>query len=89
MTLQWFDWVGFTGVALIVIAYFLVQAGRLRGDNMSNQVLNALGALAVMVSLVFGTFNFPAFVLEAIWLAVSVYGMIWGARRRRRSRMFR
>ncbi|THD10407.1 CBU_0592 family membrane protein [Metallibacterium scheffleri] len=89
MTLQWFDWVGFAGVALIVVAYFLVQAGRLRGDSMSNQVLNALGALAVMVSLVFGTFNFPAFVLEAIWLAVSVYGMIWGARRRRRSRMFR
>lgn len=89
MTLQWFDWVGFAGVALIVVAYFMVQAGRLRGDSMSNQVLNALGALAVMVSLVFGTFNFPAFVLEAIWLAVSVYGMIWGARRRRRSRMFR
>ena len=89
MTLQWFDWVGFAGVALIVVAYFLVQAGRLRGDSMSNQVLNALGALAVMVSLVFGTFNFPAFVLEAIWLAVSVYGMIWGARRRHRSRMFR
>ncbi|MHB1992614.1 CBU_0592 family membrane protein [Metallibacterium scheffleri] len=89
MTLQWFDWVGFAGVALIVVAYFLVQAGRLRGDSMSNQVLNALGALAVMVSLVFGTFNFPAFVLEAIWLAVSVYGMVWGARRRHRSRMFR
>ena len=89
MTLQWFDWVGFAGVALIVVAYFLVQAGRLRGDSMSNQVLNALGALAVMVSLVFGTFNFPAFVLEAIWLAVSVYGMVWSARRRRRSRMFR
>jgi predicted membrane protein len=89
MTLQWFDWVGFAGVTLIVIAYFLVQAGRLRGDHMANQVLNALGALAVMVSLVFGTFNFPAFVLEAIWLAVSMYGMIWGARRRRRARMFR
>jgi paired small multidrug resistance pump len=88
MTLQWFDWVGFSGVALIVIAYFLVQAGRLRGDGMPNQVLNALGALAVMVSLVFGTFNFPAFVLEAIWLAVSVYGMVWGARRRR-THMFR
>ena len=89
MTLQWFDWVGFVGAALIVIAYFLVQAGRLRGDGKANQVLNALGALAVMMSLVFGTFNFPAFVLAAAWLAVSLYGMIWGARRRRGTRMFR
>ncbi|MBU6403598.1 MAG: hypothetical protein KGL09_09380 [Pseudomonadota bacterium] len=89
MMLQWFDYVGFFGAALIVLAYFLVQAGRLRGDGYGNQVLNALGALGVIVSLVLGTFNWPAFVLELAWLLISLYGIAWGARRRRRSRMFR
>ncbi len=88
MTLQWFDYVGFAGTALIILAYFLVQAGRLRGDGYGNQVLNALGALGVLVSLLLGSFNGPAFVLELAWLLISLYGIGWGARRRR-TRMFR
>lgn len=89
MTLQWFDYVGFAGAALIVLAYFLVQSGRLRGDGLGNQFCNALGALAVIVSLVLGTFNWPAFALELAWFTISVYGMASGARRKRRAHLFR
>lgn len=89
MSLQWFDWIGFAGVALIVLSYLLVQGGQLRGDGFGNQMSNALGAVGVIVSLLFGRFNFPALVLESIWLLISIYGMVRGARRRRSTRLFR
>ena len=78
-SLHWYDITGFVGVLLIVLAFFLQQVGRMRGDGLPNQLLNALG---VLLSLLFGAFNLSAFVLEAVWLAISVYGMIRGARRR-------
>lgn len=89
MSLQWFDWIGFAGVALIVLAYLLVQVGQARGDGFGNQMLNALGAVGVIVSLLFGAFNFPALVLESVWLLISIYGMVRGVRRRRSARLFR
>ena len=89
MTLQWFDYVGFAGAALIVLAYFLVQSGRLRGDGLGNQTFNALGALGVIMSLLLGSFNGPAFTLELAWLLISLYGMVGGARRKRGVRLFR
>ena len=88
MTLQWFDYVGFAAAVLIVLAYFLVQSGRLRGDGLGNQTFNALGTLGVM-SLLLGAFNWPAFVMELAWLLISVYGMVGGARRKRGVRLFR
>ncbi len=81
-SLHWYDIAGFTGVILIVLAFLLQQMGRMRGDGLPNQLLNALGALGVLLSLLFGAFNLAAFVLEAVWLAISVYGMVRGARRR-------
>ena len=84
MSLHWYDIAGFVGVILIVLAFFLQQIGRVRGDSLPNQLLNALGALGVLLSLLFGAFNLSAFVLEAVWLAISVYGMVRGARRHSR-----
>ncbi len=89
MSLQWFDYVGFVGAALIVLAYFLVQAGHIRGDGTANPVLNLLGALGVIVSLLLGAFNWPAFVLELVWLLVSLFGIVQRLRRRRNKPMFR
>ena len=84
MSLHWYDIAGFVGVILMVLAFFLQQSGRVRGDGLPNQLLNALGALGVLLSLVFGAFNLSAFLLESVWLAISVYGMARGARRRSR-----
>ena len=83
MSLHWYDFAGFAGVVLMVLAFFLQQNGRVRGDGLPNQLLNALGALGVLLSLLFGAFNLSAFLLETVWLAISVYGMVRGVRRRR------
>jgi len=81
VSLHWYDWAGLFGVLLILLAYFLLQAGRMRGDALLFQLTNALGALGILISLLYA-FNLSAFVMEAAWLAVSIYGIVRGRRRR-------
>ena len=75
MTLYWHDWVGLLGVAVVLVAFFLLQAGRLHGTGLIYQLMNAIGAAAVVLSLCFN-FNLSAFVVEMAWVAISAYG-IW------------
>ncbi|MBU6198237.1 MAG: hypothetical protein KGI64_09950 [Xanthomonadaceae bacterium] len=79
--MHWPDAIGLLGVILILFAYFLLQAGRLRGNALPYQLLNAIGAILVLVSLLYA-FNLSAFLMELAWLLVSIYGM---ARNRKRS----
>ena len=78
--MHWPDAVGLLGVLLILLAYFLLQAGRMRGHSLVYQLMNAFGALLVLVSL-FYAFNLSAFLMEVAWLAVSIYGIFRGRRR--------
>jgi hypothetical protein len=80
-----FDWtviVGLVGTLLTLLAYFLLQARRLNGNGLVYQLLNAFGALGVALSLLFGKFNLAAFLLEVVWLAISVYGIVVSRRQR-------
>jgi len=79
---HWYDWAGLVGVALTLLAYFLLQAGRARGDALPYQLMNAFGAFAVLLSLLYA-FNLSAFVLELLWLGISIYGIARGRRIRR------
>ena len=81
--MHWYDWAGLFGVASILLAYFLLQAGRMRGDALPHQLMNAAGALLVLLSLLYA-FNLSAFVMEAAWLAVSIYGIARVRRAKRR-----
>ncbi len=83
MNLGWYDWVGFVGVTLVLAAFFLLQARRLTGHGLTYQGMNALGSIGIMLSLLLGTFNWPAFGLELAWLAISIYGMASEHARRR------
>ena len=78
--MQWPDALGLLGVVLILLAYFLLQAGRMRGNSLAYQLMNAFGAVLVLVSL-FYAFNLSAFLMELAWLAVSIYGIFRGRRR--------
>ena len=85
MSARWPDWFGMIGVVLFLAAYALLQANRLRADRLTYQLMNAFGAIAVLTSLVFD-FNLSAFVLEALWLVISIYGIVRGYRARRDAR---
>lgn len=76
ITIDWTVIVGLAGMIITLIAYFLLQAQKLHGNGLVYQLMNAVGALGVALSLLFGTFNLPAFLLEAIWLVISIYGIV-------------
>lgn len=76
ITIDWTVIVGLAGMIITLIAYFLLQAQKLHGNGLVYQLMNAIGALGVALSLLFGTFNLPAFLLEAIWLVISIYGIV-------------
>lgn len=75
MSFAWFDIVGSLGVATVIITYFLLQTGRLKSESLRYSVLNGLGAGLIAFSLLY-SFNFSAFVVEVLWVLISVYGMI-------------
>ena len=74
MSFSWFDLAGFIGVVMIVIAYLLLQLNKLPSSAPSYSLLNAMGALLVIVSLLFD-FNLAAFLMEAFWFLISLFGL--------------
>lgn len=83
MELAWHDWAGGIGVALIVVAYFLLQIGRLEPRGIWYSVVNAVGAALILVSLT-QDFNLSAALIEGFWLVISLFGIgLFLARRRK------
>ena len=79
--LAWYDWTGLAGTLMVLLAFFLLQAGRLPGNGIVYQLLNLFGAAGVLVSLL-GTFNPAVFLLELTWVLISAYGIMRTLRRR-------
>lgn len=74
MTYSWYDLAGNIGVLMMVIAYLLLQLEKLSSSAVSYLLLNATGALLVIVSLIFH-FNLSAFLMEVFWLLISLFGL--------------
>jgi hypothetical protein len=72
--LTWFDLTGFMGVLMIVLAYLLLQLDKLPSSSLSYSLLNAAGALLIIVSLIF-QFNLSAFIVEVFWFLISLFGL--------------
>lgn len=74
MNYSWNDLAGNIGVLMMVIAYLLVQLDKLSSSAASYLLLNAGGALLVILSLIFH-FNLSAFLMEVFWLLISLFGL--------------
>lgn len=83
MTIEWYNWCGYAGVLLVVLAFLLLQVQKLHGNGWIYQLMNVLGAIGLILSLVFGSFNLPAFLMELGWALIGIYGIIFSQRRRR------
>lgn len=75
MELSLTDLIGIIGVVLIVIAYILLQVEKMDARDLSFSLLNAIGALLIIVSLMFD-WNLASFLMEFIWLMISLYGIL-------------
>ena len=73
--MTWHDIAGLVGVALILIAYAGAQTRKLDPLAAPALVMNLIGAGLVLVSLTH-KFNLAAFLMEAAWALVALYGLI-------------
>jgi len=76
------DLLGNLGVAMILIAYLMVQLGRLDARSLTAALVNAAGAGLVVLSLTVD-FNLSAFVVESAWCLISLFGAVRALRARR------
>lgn len=72
--LLWPDLLGLLGVALIVLAYALLQSDTWRQQDRIYSLANAIGAALILFSLAFD-FNLSAAAMELCWLVISLYGL--------------
>ncbi len=60
---------------MIIGAFFLLQIEKLKSESLSYSLLNGVGALLVLISLIY-SFNLAALILEVFWLGISLIG-VW------------
>ncbi|HKT18157.1 MAG TPA: hypothetical protein VJR47_08955 [Stellaceae bacterium] len=75
--------IGFIGVVLVLGGYFANQRGRLAAEDWRFPAVNLAGSCLILVSLV-DRWNLPSFVINLAWAAISVLGLVNGARARAR-----
>lgn len=92
MSLYWYDFVGLAGVAFVLLAFFLLQAGRLAGDSLGYQLANLFGAVFILVSILASPRPvrevISATLMQLAWIAISLYGL-WRGLRARAARLRR
>jgi hypothetical protein len=74
------DFVGNIGVAMMMLAYLLLQLNKIT-HGLAYSVVNALGATLVVVSLLVN-FNLSAFLMEVFWVRISFVGIFRSLRTR-------
>ena len=73
--MQLADWLGFSGVSLILLAYFLNLAGKLSPDNLSYILFNFIGSILACLASVLLHYV-PFIILEGVWFLVSLSFLI-------------
>lgn len=74
MSLNLIDIIGLCAPVLFLWAYAMVSMGRWHAGMLRFHVLNLLGAIAILISLL-QSWNLPVFILEICWGAISLYGI--------------
>lgn len=69
------DWIGFIGVAMLLIAFLLNLSGKLDRSSIGYILLNLIGAgLACLASWMIN--YLPFVILEGTWTLVSLFALI-------------
>lgn len=69
------DWIGFIGVTILLIAYFLNLTNKLKKHSVIYLLMNLIGGgLACFASILLK--YIPFIILEGSWTLVSLFGLI-------------
>ena len=78
------DLIGFTGVALLIITYAMLQLDKIDPKGFWYSFNNLIVVILVTVSLVY-TMNIASMVIEVFWFLISVYGIVMYFKRKNES----
>ncbi|MBP2282155.1 hypothetical protein H4V97_000473 [Flavobacterium sp. CG_23.5] len=68
------DWIGFVGVTILLVAYFLNLNDTIKKESLTYLFLNFIGAgIACFASVLLS--YLPFIILEGSWTLVSAYGI--------------
>jgi len=70
-----YDIIGVLGTSCVLGAYFGLAAGLVDNKGIVHPVLNAIGAILIMISLT-ANFNLASFVMQIAWLLISLAGIV-------------
>ena len=69
------DLIGFSGVALLIVTYALLQLDKIDPKGFWYSFNNLVVAILVTVSLIY-TPNLASIVIEIFWFLISLYGVV-------------
>jgi hypothetical protein len=64
--------------------YFMLQTGRFRPEELRYSLGNFFGAGMILISL-FHDWNLPSVIVEAVWVAISIVGIVRWYRQRKKA----
>ncbi|WP_424832080.1 CBU_0592 family membrane protein [Ruegeria sp.] len=76
------DAIGSFGALIVVAAYFATQMRMMNSDDLAFPVVNLLGSVLIVYSLVYN-FNLASMLIEGFWILISLIGIIQHFRLRR------
>ncbi|WP_421788658.1 CBU_0592 family membrane protein [Hyphobacterium sp.] len=79
------DIIGFAGVACVLFAYFWQQTKGVRDDDWRHPVINGIGAVLLLISLIYKP-NPASIAIEFAWFGISVVGLVRALRNRQRAK---
>ena len=68
--------IGVVGVILTLVAYYLLQTGKISAEKPLYSWLNGVGAVMIVFSL-FWEWNLPSFLMEGAWALISFGKVIY------------
>lgn len=83
-SLTFVDAIGSFGALIVVAAYFATQMRMMNSDDLAFPVVNLLGSVLIVYSLVHN-FNLASMLIEGFWILISIIGVIQHFRLRGRS----
>ena len=70
----WFDAIGWSGAAALLVAYAMVSFKKLEGDSTAYQFLNIVGSLLLAVNTIsYGAY--PSSFVNMIWIGIAVFSI--------------
>jgi hypothetical protein len=66
---------GWLGMALLILAYFLLSTKKLKFNSIIYNILNILGGLGLIVTTIV-TKSWPVVTLNVFWIGIAVYSIV-------------